>query len=170
MLKKKPASTAAISGRSEVSNIQEDAILEIDSQDSLLLELDELNTEQNSINRVDETESQSWETEQTPGTSYSSTPTASTSSSKLRKERNTKRKRTDDLEEPVKHLVDTCSTIGSNLNMLIRQSALDLSEQNQEDYLFAASLAQSLSKVKNEKKKLIVKSKILVLVAEELDN
>lgn len=156
-----------IPGPSDIWTEQENGILQFESEDSVIFSNTAIGNSDELEPQEEESQVLNIQVQQDPSTSGTSTPVLS--SSKLRKEKNIKRKREIE-DQPVNNLVETCSTIGQNLNMFLRQSALDASQENKEDELFGASLAQSLSQIKNGKMKMILKSKILLLVSEELED
>lgn len=158
---KKKNKDPSVIGPSQVWTVCEDGML----QPELETTIDSITTDVDEIESQQEEESQILDVASTSGTS---TP-LHLSSSSIRKEKSLKRKREQE-NQPIDTLMDTCSTIGQNLNLFLRQSSLDTSEAIKEDQLFGATLAHSLSKIKNAKRKTILKSKMLLLVAEELED
>lgn len=84
----------------------------------------------------------------------------------LKRERNetVKRKRKD---ESLENLIATCSNLGKNVENLIqtdkKENIID------EDYHFAISLVESLKKIKNNKRKMLLKASFLQDLAEAMD-
>ncbi|CAH0560403.1 unnamed protein product [Brassicogethes aeneus] len=98
----------------------------------------------------------------------SSHVTVEEENSLLRRERNKKgfkRKRT--VQNPgVDELLETCTNIGQNLKNYIHENN---SNESEKDFFFL-SLRESFLKIKSEKKKLLLKAKILTMIAEEIDD
>ncbi|XP_030762713.1 uncharacterized protein LOC115887431 [Sitophilus oryzae] len=76
------------------------------------------------------------------------------------------------LESPsMDKLLEKCCNVGESINDFIKQSSGDIKKEiGNDNYYFALSLAESLSKIKSEKKLLKIKSKILLLLADELED
>lgn len=81
---------------------------------------------------------------------------------KLRTEKIKKVKR----DEPLEKLIGTCTSIGQNISNLFSQEKVDSSD---EDYQFLMSLLPSLKKIKNKKNKLQLKAKIILEIADVVD-
>lgn len=85
------------------------------------------------------------------------------SSLRLDRQGTTKRKKND---VPLENLVASCTSIGNSIATLLNPATNSLSK---EDYHFGLSIAESLGKISNPKKKLALKAQILLLIAEEVD-
>lgn len=83
--------------------------------------------------------------------------------SDLRLDRHSNKKKGD---VPLENLVASCTSIGNSIATLLNPVNTSLSKEN---YHFGLSIAESLSKITNSKKKLSIKAQILLLIANEVE-
>lgn len=73
-------------------------------------------------------------------------------------------------QSDVTKIGETVSSVGETLKLFLRQhSQAPADNTSPEDYQFALSLAGTLSKIKSEKTKLLLKAKFLTMAAECMD-
>lgn len=85
----------------------------------------------------------------------------------LRKEKQEVKKRKPDI--PLDELVQTCTSVGKSLNHFLSNPGTDRNV-GRDDHYFCLSVADSLNKIKNERKKLELKAQILVMISEAIDD
>lgn len=103
--------------------------------------------------------------------SGSSTPVAldTPTTSNVRGKQIIRKKKVTSTLPSVNSLVETCASVGETLNKYIEQSAREAQKDiSNDDYYYALSLAESLSQIKDPKKKLLLKSQFLVMIADAL--
>lgn len=137
----------------------------------------EFNTQES--NKITDTEDILYSTEDSSELAGFVTPRAVSSrrslmedkNSSLRTEKNTKvfKRKRPDTSPNVESLISACTNIGQNIKNFMNDQVATTTETNKTDY-FSLSLSESFAKIRSEKKRLLLKAKILTMIAEEVDD